>query len=117
MQDLSTALWLITPLLLGLAFHGLGIRFGWLHSLAVPIDAGRTIAGVQLFGANKTYRGLLAVALGTAAGFMVVALLRRVGCHPPAEVFRHGDAAAIGVGFLAGAAAMLSELANSAAKR
>ena len=44
------------PLFVGLAAHGLCIRFGLLRSVAVPINT-------SLFGANKTYRGLTAVAL------------------------------------------------------
>src|SRR5689334_16461864 len=71
MNELLQVSYLLSPLLLGLAVHGLCIKFGWLSSLAKPIDAGRTFRGKQLFGNNKTYRGLIAVGVGTALGFAV----------------------------------------------
>ena len=51
---------LVAPLFVGFVAHGLCIRFGVLGVLASPISR-------NLFGANKTYRGVLCVALGTAA--------------------------------------------------
>jgi hypothetical protein len=60
---------LLIPLLLGLVLHGLCMRFRWLSPLAKPIDHGLTVRGRRLLGANKTYRGIVAVGLGTAIGF------------------------------------------------
>ena len=60
---------LFGPLFVGLIFQASASEFGWLRSVAVPIDRGALLRGRPLFGANKTYRGMLAVALGAAAGY------------------------------------------------
>jgi hypothetical protein len=102
-SDFALGAIVVTPLFVGFAAHGLCIRFGLLRSLAVPIHT-------RLFGANKTYRGLVAVALGTAAGFAAIRLpdvLTAVGSR-----FRLAL-----VGLAVGLAAMLAELPNSFIKR
>jgi len=93
----------VAPLFVGLAAHGLCIRFGLLRSVAVPINT-------RLFGANKTYRGLVAVALGTAAGFAAVrpAVLMAAVASPYRLAL---------VGLAVGMVAMLAELPNSFLKR
>jgi CDP-diglyceride synthetase len=102
------------PLFVGLIFHGLCIRFGWLRSLAVPLDRGALVRGRPLFGANKTWRGVIAVALGSAAGYTLQSLVPAL--QP--IVFRALPAFRVAaLGFALGAAAMLSELANSFLKR
>lgn len=63
MSELALVASLFGPLFVGLIFHGLCIKFGWLRSLAVPIDRKTLLRGRPLFGANKTYRGIIAVAL------------------------------------------------------
>jgi CDP-diglyceride synthetase len=83
---------LVAPLFVGFVVHGLCIRFGVLGELASPISR-------NLFGANKTYRGVLCVALGTAAAFAAI------------------NASWLGLGFVVGAAAMAAELPNSFLKR
>src|SRR4030095_11983927 len=107
----------LSPRLVGLPAHGLCIRLGWLRSLARPIAAGRTLRGRQLFGANKTYRGVVAVALGTAAGVGFQVALHRSGVARGWELLDYGSAAVVGLGLAMGAAAMLAELPNSLLKR
>jgi hypothetical protein len=101
---------LFSPLFLGFLAHGLSMRFGWGRWLARPIDGGLTWRGRRLLGDNKTYRGILAVALGTALGF--AALGKLPGADP--TLSRAGAAL---VGLAVGAAAMAAELPNSALKR
>jgi CDP-archaeol synthase len=91
----------MAPLFLGLAVHGFCIRLGALGQLARPISP-------RLFGANKTYRGLICVAVGTAAGF---ALIR------PRLLESRGETQLALLGLLVGAAAMAAELPNSFLKR
>jgi|SRR5262245_55383124 len=83
----------LSPLLVGLAFHGLCIRFGWLVGLARPIDAGATLRDRPLFGPNKTYRGVIAVALGTAGGVGLQVLLHRIGFARTAELLTYTNPA------------------------
>ncbi|HKA21679.1 MAG TPA: CDP-archaeol synthase [Blastocatellia bacterium] len=117
MDEFLKMSYVLSPLLVGLAFHGLCIKFGWLRLLARPIDAGATLRGRQRFGANKTWRGVVAVALGTAAGFGLQALLHCVGGGHSLEVLDYGNPAVVVLGLAVGAAAMLSELPNSLLKR
>jgi hypothetical protein len=65
----------------------------------------------KTFGENKTYRGVVCVALGTALGFVVVApkCLELSGGPRGAELTL--------AGFLVGGAAMMAELPNSLLKR
>jgi hypothetical protein len=80
----------------------------------VPIDRGARLRGRPLFGANKTWRGVAAVALGSGAGYAVQALAPAL--QPPA--FRAlGVLGAGALGIAIGAVAMASELLNSLLKR
>src|SRR5262245_37798102 len=117
MDEFLNVSYTLSPLLVGLAFHGLCIKFGWLGWLARPIDAGATLRGRRLLGANKTYRGVLAVALGTSAGVGLQMVLHRAGVARAAELLPYTNPWVIGLGFAIGAAAMLAELPNSLLKR
>jgi hypothetical protein len=94
---------LVAPLFLGAVTHGVCIRFGLLHDLARPLDRGATFRGQRLFGDNKTWRGIVAVALGSALGFLLLGIPSRASALP--------------FGLAVGAAAMLAELPNSFVKR
>jgi hypothetical protein len=117
MDEFLKVSYLLSPLLVGLAFHGLCIKFGWLRSFNRPIDAGITLSGRRLFGANKTYRGVVAVAIGTAVGAGVQVLLHRTALAPGGELLNYQSPAIVGFGLAVGAAAMLAELPNSFIKR
>jgi CDP-archaeol synthase len=117
MHEFLKVSYTLAPLLVGLAFHGLCIKFGWLGRLARPIDAGATLRGKCVFGPNKTYRGVLVVAVDTAAGVGVQILMHRAGVGRQAGLLDYGNAALVGLGFAVGAAAMLGELPNSLLKR
>lgn len=109
---------LFSPLLLGLAFHGLCIKFGWLRALAVPIDNGLTFRGERVFGDNKTYRGLIAVGLGAALGCLLERIISlEIETSAFNELTKFSILGALAFGFAFGVAAMLSELPNSFIKR
>ena len=99
MGAIREAVALFTPLLVGFACHGLAIKTHALDVLALPIDRGALVRGRRLLGANKTWRGLVVVGLGTGLAFAAGA---RIG---------------FGTGTLVGLAAMLAELPNSFLKR
>jgi len=102
-SELAVGAIVVIPLFVGFAVHGLCIRIGLLRGLAVPIHTRR-------FGANKTYRGLVAVALGTAAGFVAI--------RPPELLTPVASSSRLAlIGVAAGLAAMLAELPNSFIKR
>ena len=102
--ELAEGALIIAPLFLGFIVHGLCIRLGALRGLARPIR--RT-----WFGENKTYRGVVCVALGTAVGFVVIdpSFLSLGSEHRATELAL--------LGLLVGTAAMLAELPNSFLKR
>jgi hypothetical protein len=114
MTDLGFVAAAFGPLFLGLVVHGICIKRVWLAGLRVPIDRGMRVRGRALFGANKTVRGVVAVALGAAAGYGLQ------GLWPEWQLpaLRHLPALPlVALGGLVGAAAMASELANSFVKR
>jgi hypothetical protein len=113
-SELTLVASLFGPLFVGLVFHGCCIRFGWLRSVAVPIDRGALLRGRPLFGANKTYRGVLAVGLGSAAGYTLQSAVPDLQPSAFRALPTLGVAA---LGFAFGVAAMLSELPNSLLKR
>lgn len=105
---------LFLPLFLGFVVHGLCIRFGIGRRLARPLDLGLTLRGRRLLGDNKTWRGIVCVALGAALGFLWLAAVRPFPGSLPA--LPTGLRAFL-LGLAVGAAAMLAELPNSALKR
>ncbi len=118
MREFLSISYLFSPLLLGLATHGFCIKFNWLSSLCRPLDRGYIFNGKPLFGANKTYRGLFAVGCGTAIGFTLQAIfLHHFASIRAIELLDYSFPKAAVIGFVFGAAAMLSELPNSFIKR
>ena len=89
---------LFSPLLLGFVCHGLCIKTGFLAGLARPIDRGACFRGRRLLGENKTSRGIVVIAAGTALGYAALGM-------------------GFGLGALVGASAMAAELPNSFVKR
>ena len=116
-DDFVKISYLFSPLLVGLTFHGLCIKFGWLSFLVQPVDRGKSFRGRRIFGANKTYRGIVAVAIGTAIGFGIQVVLHRYPTSRSVELLDYSGVWVIGLGLLIGAVAMLSELLNSFIKR
>jgi hypothetical protein len=114
MDDLRFVTLLFTPLGLGSLFHGLATYFGWFPGLLLPIDGGIRLGGEPLFGASKTWRGVLTVAAGTALGYALAAM--GTGLTIP-ELAGESPAFASLFGLCFGAGAMLGELPNSFVKR
>src|SRR5262245_4432480 len=118
MKEFLALAYLFLPLLAGLAFHGFCMKYDILAFLCRPIDQGRSFRGKRIFGDNKTYRGVVVVALGTAIGFGLQSfLLHRIASIRSVELFDYPFFKSVGLGLAVGAAAMLSELPNSFIKR
>lgn len=118
MEEVLGVAYLFLPLLGGAVFHGFCLKFGWLSLLKRPMDGGRTLRGRPLFGPNKTFRGPVAVALGSA---LVLGLqhdvLHRISAVRHIELFDYSVINGWLFGLAVGAAAMLAELPNSFLKR
>lgn len=118
LEEFLAVSYLFAPLLVGLTAHGFSIKYGWFSALVVPIDNGKTFRGKRILGANKTYRGIFAVALGTALGFAIQAfVLHRFEIFQRLELLDYSSVEVVLLGFLIGATAMLGELPNSFLKR
>jgi len=113
-SELNLIAALFGPLFVGLVFHGLCIKYGWLRGLAQPIDRNLHFRERPLFGANKTYRGIVAVSLGSALGYGLQSLAPALQPEPLRALPLHR---VLLFGLAMGGAAMLSELPNSFLKR
>lgn len=109
--------YLFSPLLIGLTVHGFSIKFGWFSFLVRPIDNGKTFRGKRIFGENKTFRGLFAVALGTALGCLIQMFLHRYEFFQKLALLDYSRVTVIFIGLMMGVAAILSEMPNSFIKR
>jgi CDP-2,3-bis-(O-geranylgeranyl)-sn-glycerol synthase len=115
-SDIWQGALLASPLLIGLVVHGLCIKLKLLPALAVPIDRGASFRGRRLFGDNKTYRGIVAMGLGSGLGFLLLGQLAAGGRHQHLSQLPAGPIAAL-LGVAVGMVAMLAELPNSTLKR
>lgn len=105
MDTLLTALYLQIPVVIGGVLHMLAVTQDWLPGLRRPINR-------RLFGANKTWRGILLVPLLTAFG---------ASCLYPVEWLLddqriYGNQLVL-AGWVAGCGYVLAELPNSLMKR
>src|SRR5262245_24565313 len=109
MREFLSVAYLFFPLLIGLITHGFCIKFKGLAFLCHPLDRGRKFQGKRIFGDNKTYRGLVAVSLGTVIGFALQALLlHRIAWIRGLELFDYSFFKSVALGLAVGVAAMLS---------
>ena len=109
------ALDVLLPVLLGGISHVVVIKRNvWPKLAALPIDAGLSVRGRRLFGANKTVRGLLAMPLATALSNVAYAEI----FGAPSQPWNAAGASGAALwGGLLGLGYVLGELPNSALKR
>lgn len=105
LSALWVALYVQIPVVIGGVLHMLAVTRDWLPGLKVPVHA-------PLFGANKTWRGLLLVPLLTAFGALCLWPLERL----LGERAVFGDTLLL-AGLVAGLGYVLAELPNSLIKR
>lgn len=118
MRDVLGTGYLLLPLIGGGVFHGLCMKLGWLSFLKSRVDRSYEVRGRPLFGANKTFRGIVAVGIGTAILLgLQTTVLHRLPSVRAIELFDYGRVNGWLLGFAVGAAAMIAELPNSFLKR
>jgi hypothetical protein len=115
-SDIWQGALLASPLFIGLLVHGLVMKYRVLPGLAVPIDRGVYFRGKRLFGDNKTYRGFMAMAVGTGIGFVLLGQAVSGGRLERLSLLPAGLMALL-LGMAVGTVAMLAELPNSTIKR
>jgi hypothetical protein len=78
-SELVQGAWLVSPLFAGFILHGVSIRYGFLTTLARPIDRGTRVRNRRLFGDNKTYRAgawvVLAICVSVTPGLVLGSVL------------------------------------------
>ena len=111
---LLQALILFAPLLVSAALSGMVMRLDLFPALKAPVDAGRTVRGRPLFGANKTWRGFAVAVAGSVAA---VAIERAIPFPRWMCVVDYGSINPAAFGAALGLGAMLGELPNSFVKR
>jgi CDP-diglyceride synthetase len=112
-RDVWDALWIVAPILGAYVAHAPVLRFDLLRALAVPLDGGLTLRGRRIFGANKTWRGVVVMFVGVVTTTLLAAQSPAWANHWPPPLRMHPTvyAALLGLGFVAG------ELPNSFLKR
>jgi CDP-2,3-bis-(O-geranylgeranyl)-sn-glycerol synthase len=125
MKFIFACLWYLLPAALGNHNASLGNRL-WLPEilkkglakLAFPVDFGRTWRGKELFGNNKTWRGLL---VGAVTGIAVAGIQAWLFLNT--EFFRnntlvdYANVNFVAIGILMGAGALIGDLIKSFIKR
>lgn len=118
-------LWYLLPAALGNHNASCGNRIPlpamfkrWLEKLAVPIDLGRTLNGREIFGKNKTWRGLV---VGVITGILVAGVQALLFSSSDFlrnnTVIDYARCNFIFVGALMGGGALLGDLVESFIKR
>jgi hypothetical protein len=117
-EGLGTAVFLVLALGVAGIAHSLWLSTAWSARFGRPIDLGLSIRGRRIFGANKTWRGLMIMPPAAGVVFYIAAAWRHAlpdwierGMWPL------GPAQYAALGLACGLAFMLAELPNSFMKR
>ena len=111
-------LYLIAPVVLAGVAHVIVLKLNILPQLKIPLDAGKHIGSARLFGDNKTWRGIIIMAVGSAVVMALQSYLYKTSTL--AQEFSFFDYSAINPwisGAIFGLGYSLGELPNSFAKR
>jgi CDP-archaeol synthase len=115
---LRRAIWLILPVVLGGLGHVAVLKTDVLSALAIPLDGGTQWRGRPLFGANKTWRGIIVMTTATAfAAGLQGELARRLHGASEVEARRSARVNAWSAGAICGLTYCIAELPNSFVKR
>ena len=114
MGDNLGHLWLFLPIVGAALAHAPVLRFNLAPALKRPIDGGRCWRGRRLLGANKTWRGALAMIGGAALAAILLWQWPWFWSRLPAEIQRAGVGP---YAILLSLGATLGELPNSFIKR
>ncbi len=109
--------YLILPLLVAGAVHAPVIKRDLVPTLAYPLDFGRTFRGEPLFGANKTWRGVLLMSAVSVLVVLAQSQLYEFAPFRAISIVDYSGTSWLALGLALGLGYSLSELPNSFAKR
>jgi CDP-2,3-bis-(O-geranylgeranyl)-sn-glycerol synthase len=116
--DILFALWFFVPAGLANGAPPLAAHIPLLKELNTPLDFGRTFRGKRIFGANKTWRGLI---IGVIVATIVVGIEKLIYLHSgwirSFVPYDYGIAHFWALGPLLGAGALLGDAVESFFKR
>ncbi|HST05491.1 MAG TPA: CDP-archaeol synthase [Chloroflexia bacterium] len=117
MPEVVRILWVILPVVVAGIAQSVAIRANLMAWAARPLEVGVRLRGEPLFGANKTWRGVLIMATVTPACAWLLSFVLSSDQLPRglAQLAEPGTAAALGL--LMGLGYSLGELPNSFLKR
>jgi hypothetical protein len=110
-------LYLIAPLIVAGAVHGPIIKRNLAPALARPLDSGRTFRGLPIFGANKTWRGVLVMSSACVLTTFAQHTLYGRPAFRALSIVDYRFPTWLTLGLALGLAYSLSELPNSFLKR
>jgi hypothetical protein len=117
-RNAGRAILFILPVVVGGLGHVAVLKTNFLASLAVPIDCGARWRGRPVFGANKTWRGIVVMTGSTAlAAAVQAALASWVGRANRSSGARQAVVSGLATGAVCGFTYCLAELPNSFVKR
>lgn len=110
------ALYLVLPAYFANMMPVFFAKLHWLEFLSRPIDGGKKMGGRELFGRNKTWRGLIAGIIGGVAIASLQASVYFLPTFHALSLFNYHEHWLL-FGFLAGLGALTGDLIKSFFKR
>lgn len=118
MHILLELLLFATPVILAGIMHMIIVKFNVLPTLTYPLDHYKTYNNKRIFGANKTYRGLICMVLGSVLSmYIYYNLIHVFPAIKPYNLYNFNLINPFGYGILLGTLYIIAELPNSFFKR
>jgi hypothetical protein len=114
---LVETIYLIAPLLVAGVVHAPVIKRNLLSPLARPLDFGATFRGTHVFGANKTWRGVLLMSAISVLVVFAQSQLYAVTPFRAISILDYSRVSWLALGLALGLGYSLAELPNSFVKR
>lgn len=109
--------YIIVPLVLAGMVQSVVPKKNWLPRLNVPLDFGATLRGKEVFGSNKTWRGIFVMTTGTVVVVYIQTLLYNLEFFKRLSLIDYSVYNWFTVGVLLALGYLLAELPNSFIKR
>ena len=107
-----------TPIIFAALIHGFILKYNWLNGLKKPMDCGIKVHGKPLFGANKTWRGLVVSVFGTVVfAYVHYWLYLASPFFERLSIVNYDLVCPLYIGLALGVGMILGELPNSFFKR
>ena len=112
--SLLEAAWVFIPVIGAALTHAPVLRYDLFRNLVRPIDGGATFRGRRLLGANKTWRGAIAMASGVLVAALLLSRAQWFWSRLPSDIQAAG---ALPYGLLLALGTVIAEFPNSFLKR